>query len=245
MKILHVADLDIRTRVYTLIDALKRIKEWSQAHPDHYPIMIMLEIKESGLGEGYTQPLPFSKSELKNLESEILQVFGKDEILKPDDIRRNRSTLREAVLQEGWPTLKQVKGKVVFAMDNTSPVRDRYIEDAMNLAGRLMFVSVDENHPAAAWMKINDPVGEFEKIQRLVRSGFMVRTRADSGTKESRLNDSSKKEKAFASGAQFISTDYPEPDTRFSSYQVRFKNNIKVRTNPVNGHPELRGKELE
>lgn len=42
----------------------------------------------------------------------------------------------------------------------------------------------------------------------------------DSGTAESRLNDPTRRDLAIKSGAQLISTDYPEPDKRFSDYQV-------------------------
>ena len=85
----------------------------------------------------------------------------------------------------------------------------------------------------------------FNHIQNMVNQGFLVRTRADIGTRESRANDSRRREQAFASGAQFISTDYPEPNPRFSSYRVRFEGGLVVRTNPVNGDAALSGVDLE
>ena len=77
------------------------------------------------------------------------------------------------------------------------------------------------------------------------RRGFLVRTRADAGTTEARSNDTRRRDQALASGAQFISTDYPEPNPAFSPYAVRFDNGIAVRINPVNGDPALRGMDLE
>ena len=94
-------------------------------------------------------------------------------------------------------------------------------------------------------MKINDAVGDFATIQAMVEKGFLVRTRADSGTKESRLNDTTCRDKAFASGAQFISTDYPESDRRFSGYQVRFDNDVVARANPVTGDSEWDGRDFD
>ena len=38
------------------------------------------------------------------------------------------------------------------------------------LQERLLLVSVDEIHPAAAWMKVNDPIHEFDRIRMLVRA---------------------------------------------------------------------------
>jgi len=106
-------------------------------------------------------------------------------------------------------------------------------------------VSVPPSHPAAAWMKDNDAVEDFDRIQRLVKAGFLVRTRADADTVEARTNDTRRRAKALASGAQFISTDYPEANPAFSPYAVRFDEGIVVRINPVNGDPSLRGVDLE
>jgi len=89
------------------------------------------------------------------------------------------------------------------------------------LAGRLLFASVTADHPAAAWMKRNDPVFQFEEIRTLVRQGFLVRTRADADTTQARRNDRTRMQKAIESGAQLISTDFPEPDAKFSEYCVK------------------------
>ena len=78
-----------------------------------------------------------------------------------------------------------------------------------------------------------------------MRDGFLVRTRADSDTRQARLNDPSQRDKAFASGAQFVSTDYPEPNPAFSAYAVRFERGIVARANPVNGLPSLAGIDLD
>ena len=94
-------------------------------------------------------------------------------------------------------------------MDNEGELPTAYLEGHPSLRKRVMFVSVGETDSASAFLKLNDPVGDFEKIQRVVKQGFLVRTRADSGTRESRSNDGSKRDRAFASGAQFVSTDYP------------------------------------
>ena len=52
-----------------------------------------------------------------------------------------------------------------------------------------MFVRVEPRTPAAAWFKVNDPIKDFDKIQRLVKAGFLVRTRADADTRQARKGD--------------------------------------------------------
>jgi hypothetical protein len=108
-----------------------------------------------------------------------------------------------------------------------------------------MFVNVDRDHPAAAWMKMNDPVAHFDEIQSLVKAGFLVRTRSDADTVEGRKNDVTRREKAFASGAQFISTDFPEPRADFSVYQVRLPGDRVARPNPISGVEDKDGLDLE
>ena len=48
---------------------------------------------------------------------------------------------------------------------------------------RPMFTNAPEGHPAAAIMIINDPIKDLMKF-RLVKAGYMVRTRADADTEK-------------------------------------------------------------
>ena len=159
LKIIHSPDFDYFTTTLTFADALQKIREWSKANPKHVPIMILLELKESGWPLG-VKPLKFDAEQLDGVDKEILAVFKRDEILAPDDVRGGAKTLREAVVGEkGWPTLDAVRGKVMFALDNGGRIRDAYVKDHPSLRGRLLFATVDEKDPAAAFFKINDPVG--------------------------------------------------------------------------------------
>ena len=133
----------------------------------------------------------------------------------------------------------------MFALDNEGAVRDRYIEGHSALKDRVMFATVTPEHPAAAWFKVNDPINDFDKIQRLVKDGFLVRTRADADTRQARTGDITQRDKAFSSGAQYISTDYHEPDRRLSDYSVRFPGGHVARSNPVNGDPAWSEIDLE
>ncbi len=233
LKVLHVQDVDFRTHASTFIEALKQVRAWSKANRRHVPILILVEVKDESIFGLPTQPVKFGSAELDQLDAEILSVFDRTEVLTPDRVRGRFETLPEAIKTQGWPLLDEVRGLVMFALDNENAVRERYLEGHPALRGRLMFATVKESsHPAAAWFKINDPIKDFDRIQQLVRDGFLVRTRADADTKQSRTNDVTQRDKAMASGAQFISTDYPEPDRRFSAYSVRFPSAFVARAQP-------------
>ncbi|QEH33832.1 hypothetical protein OJF2_23620 [Aquisphaera giovannonii] len=233
LKILHVPDVDYLSTAPELVTALKQVRDWSAAHPRHVPIFILLELKGSPDSKLTTQPLPFDRKALEAMEAEILSVFDRRQILTPADVRGDLPTLAEALRNRGWPALDDVRGKVAFALDNEDEVRDTYLSIHPRLDGQLLFASVPEDHPQAGWFKINDSIKDYDRIRRLVAAGFLVRTRADADTREARTNDPSRREKALTSGAQFVSTDYPVPDERLSTYCVQFPGHAVARPNPV------------
>ncbi len=235
LKIIHVPDVDFVSRPLTFRQALQEIRDWSSEHPFHFPIFVMIELKEDSLGPEFTPVLPFNAEQLAAVDREIREEIPERQRFEPDQLRNGLPTLREAVVGQGWPAVSDLLGKILFALDNEGALRDRYLGTSNNLAGKVLFVSVPQEHPAAAWFKVNDPIQSFDTIQDLVRQGFLVRTRADASTVQARLNDGTQRDKAFASGAQFISTDYPEPNLSFSPYQVRFPAGIVARANPVSG----------
>ena len=97
-----------------------------------------------------------------------------------------------------------------------------------------MFVNETEGQPEAAFMIINDPIKDFDNIQRLVKKGYMIRTRADADTKEARNDDYNRFEAAKKSRAQIITTDYYLPSKYFSSsYKISFDGGAYVRKNPL------------
>ncbi|MCF6287331.1 MAG: phosphatidylinositol-specific phospholipase C1-like protein, partial [Candidatus Hydrogenedentes bacterium] len=86
---------------------------------------------------------------------------------------------------------------------------------------------------AAVYVK-NDPTDP--EIPSLVRKGYIVRTRADSNLKEAIANDTTRREKAFASGAQLVTTDFPPGEAHEQTgYVVAIEGGKAARVNPVAG----------
>lgn len=216
MKIIHVPDLDYNTNYYTFKDALRTIKTWSNEHPTHVPIYIMVELKEDAVKNhvniaGFAKALTFDERAILDLRDEIYSVFDTAKILKPDDVRGNYSTLREAVINRGFPRLKEVRGKVVFILLAPTESRKILSEKYPLFNGLPFFAYSNTNNPDAAFLKCDDPKKDYDKIKQAVDSGFIVRTRADADTQEARDNDYSSFEAAKKSGAQMISTDFYIP----------------------------------
>jgi membrane-associated phospholipid phosphatase len=246
-KVMHMPDIDFRSSCLTFVECLAIMKTWSRAHPDHAPILILLNAKDGAASmPGGVIPLPFDAAAFDALDAEIRSVFGEAELITPDQVQGKRDTLREAVLADGWPTLAASRGKVFFALDESTVKVALYRGARRSLEGRAMFVNTDEQSPAAAYLTLNDPIAQKDRITAAVRAGFIVRTRADADTWAARQNDVAQRSAALSSGAQYASTDYMWPDPRFAgSYTVRLTGGDVAVCNPIRAMGRCEGLPLE
>jgi len=237
LKVMHVQDLDYRSVCPTFTGCLAQVRAWSRAHPDHVPILILLNLKEGGLKElpGSVEALAFDSKAMDAVDTEIRSVFPEAEMITPDQVQGEHASLRKAVAAGAWPTLKAARGKVMFALDAPSEQVAVYRGARRSLEGRAMFVNIEETSPAAGYITLNEPIEEADRIARAVAAGLIVRTRADADTREARTGDTARREAAFASGAQYVSTDYMRPDPRLSAYSVALPGGGVARLRPADG----------
>ena len=252
-KVIHQVDVDFGTTCLTLVACLTEIADWSVENGDHEPIMIMIETKQESiadatdgaitsevLGVDLTEVLTFDRALFDALEAEILSVFDRDRIIAPDDVRGDAATLEEAVLAgDAWPSLDDAAGKVLFSLVDTGPTREVYVGEAANLEGRLLFTSSEEGRPDAAFLRVDDPIAEGDRIRRLVADGYLGRTRTDVPAIDAPAGDTTRRDAAIASGAQYLSTDYYVADPSLDSdYVVTLpgasERDGAARCNPVN-----------
>jgi hypothetical protein len=232
-KVMHVQDIDYVSSCQPFVACLQIVRDWSKAHPQHVPIFILVETKQDMPDEKlpWTTPEPYTSATFDALDAEIRSVFAKDEMITPDQVRGHHRTLNEAVLRGGWPTLAKARGKVIFLMDQ-KPVGPVYLKGHPCLRGRILFTNATPSDPDAAFVEENE--GSASEITELVRKGYLIRTRADADTVEARTNDTHRREEALKSGAQMISTDYPnfEP-SKWTGYSVALPSGTPARCNPV------------
>jgi hypothetical protein len=207
-KVLHLPDIDFRTHCQTFKACLSDIKEWSASHRDHLPIIITINPKTSGTDRpDFAKVLPFDRKVLDALDKEIHEILGASELITPGQVKGKHKTLRQAIINKGWPALDDARGKVLFVWDAGDELTALYLEGDDKYT-RPMFSNTDIDHPHAAFFIKNDPIEQEKEIVALVKQGFMVRTRSDADTKEARTGDKTRFEAARRSGAQLISTDY-------------------------------------
>jgi hypothetical protein len=258
LKVLHIHEVDVESTCWTFVSCLEEVKAWSDANPGHAPLTILVEAKQDVipdiLGLGYAPIVPFGATELDGIDTEIRSVFAPEDLITPDDVRGSRATLEEAVLTDGWPTLGESRGKVLFALDNGGGVQSTYLSGHPSAQGRVLFPSGSApGNPETAFIKYNDPIGDFAEIQSAVAAGYIVRTRADANPTQTNPNLFADRDQALASGAQFVSTDYPVPDPireaehpeRTTPYFVQMPGGNPARCNPISGPPGCTANDIE
>ena len=232
--VFHVPVVDPLTTCLALTDCLRAINDWSNAHPSHAPIAVLLELKDNDLH--FDVPYGFwGAPDLEKLDTEIRSVFSERHMFTPDDLRRAHATLPEAIAADGWPTIDSVRGQVMFLMDNSGTLRNQYRAGHPGLQGRVIFTNAVPGDDDAAFIKRNDPLTQSAEIQSLVAQGYVVRTRTDVDAVEARANDTHQRDVALATGAQWVSTDFPVAGRAFGTpYFVALPGGTPDRCNPIN-----------
>lgn len=247
-KVQHIQDIDFESTCPTFKQCLTDIEEWSSDNPDHLPVMVMVETKSDSIAEGaeglgfelpdlgveFADPPDMTAELFDDLESEILSVFDEDHLITPDDVRGDAESLESAVLENGWPTIGDSRGKVMFALVDTGASKDVYTADAPSLEGKVLFTSGTPGEPDAAFVRVDDPVEGSADLKRFAEAGYLIRTRADSPGVHAPANDTSWRDAALASGANYLSTDYYVVDeTLGTGYLVELPGGVVARCNPV------------
>ncbi|MCB9537611.1 MAG: hypothetical protein H6704_15275 [Myxococcales bacterium] len=192
-RVFHVPGVDAESTCDRFTDCLAVLRGWSDAHPGHHLLWVMLEPKDDVDVDKVWQ-------HFDALDAEILDVWGRDRVFAPDDLRGGYATLREAVLARGWPTVEATRGKILFSLLDSERNREEYLARWPMQRGRMLFAHGAVDAPYAAVVQMDDAVGREAEIRAAARQGFLIRTRG---------NLEPAWQVALGSGAHAISTDFP------------------------------------
>ncbi|QXC62847.1 phosphatidylinositol-specific phospholipase C1-like protein [Aquihabitans sp. G128] len=239
-KVLHEQDVDYHSACPSVVTCLTELKAWSDDHPDHVPVAVNIQFKDGPLifnVPGQARPEKWTAAAMAVLDREIRSVLDPDDLITPEDVQGDHATLEAAVLDHAWPTLGESRGKFLFLMVNGEPYRSSYLKAFPDLSGAVLFTNADPGQPDASYVGIDDPVADGDEIADLVAKGYLVRTRADEPNEQGRTGDTTVRDAALASGAQWVSTDYPGPDgakpSMGTDYTVELPGFRAARCNPV------------
>lgn len=238
-EVFHLPNLDDQTTCQRFQDCLEILKTWSDENPWHLPLMVWLEPKDEDLDSIDATLLPFA-DRYDALTLEILEVWPRSRILTPDDVRGEHADLPTALAADGWPTLGEVRNKIIFSLLDSSAHRDAYVGDTPNLAGKLLFVDASEPGDAyAALFKDASP----EDGLALVEAGFIVTTNV-AGADTSDADAQAELDATLPSGIHFLADDNPAP-VEGRAYFLDIPGGQPARCNPVTAPAQCTAADVE
>lgn len=215
---MHSPCLEMTTSCYDFALAMKEIAMWSDNNPGHLPITVIIEPKEIFLPLEDMKVLNLDYA--KELDKTLKEALG-GRLFTPADMLRDYESFGVMRRADDWCKVSDMLGKVLILFHECNTT-EGYIELDPTLRAQAMFPMLrakDIDRDCASFLLINKPESEFDDIQEALDNKFIVRTRADEFTKVSEK----RREKAFESGAQIISTDYPvRPGITADDYVVCF-----------------------
>jgi hypothetical protein len=231
----HLPLIDQGTTCETFADCAEVLFDWSSAHPTHHPLFVLVETKDAwDDGDG--------PAHVDALEDELRSVWPDERLIRPADVLREHADLASALAAEGWPTLRELRGRALFVLHDGGERRDWFV--AQDLGERALFPDAQGNVdvPWAAVHTMNDPTDPH--IPDVVGLHHLVRTRADGDMVEVFANDPAHRDAALASGAHFVSTDAPAPIEGLE-YVVTIPGGTPSRCNPVHAPADCASEDIE
>ena len=174
------------------------------------PILILVELKEDALpaSSGPAGSLRKGRARVRRHRDPLGLPEKRDPDARPGARERSQACPKRFEPQ-GWPKLDDVRGLVMFALDNEGA-------SARPLPRR---TSRAQGSPDVRHRRAREPRRRLVQDQQSHQgprphpearhaTASWSRTRADADTVQSRKNDVTQRDKALSSGAQFVSTDY-------------------------------------
>lgn len=228
-EVYHLPILDEQTTCRKFTDCLSVLKKWSDAHRAHHALVVQIEMKD-------TVPEVSAETYFEAMHKEIRSVWPDNRLFTPDELQGSEATLRDAVKKNGWPTLGELRGQVVFTLDDSGTNRQLYTKNHTGLAGRILFADASPTDAWAAIAVLNNPLGDAAAIAEALGANMLVRTFVD-GTQEAR-------DAAMTNGVHFLTTDYPAPVDGMD-YFFDLPGGTPSRCNPVTAPAECTSEAIE
>lgn len=176
--VMHKVFLDSASTCIDFAGALEEIALWSDHNPNHLPITILIESKQS---------LPkidgieaFDMDHASAFDNLLREVLG-DKLFTPAQMLGSYPTFKDLRADNGWKPLNELLGKVIVVLHESDFAKD-YMKADDTMRSQAMFVSVlykDRDLSQASFIIENDPEDAINRKEFYRTAGFMVRTRAD------------------------------------------------------------------
>lgn len=236
LQVYHLPAVDQTSNCGNFQECLTVLRSWSDAHPCHHPLVVLIEPKDQLIDTGVVhEKLPLDDY-WDQFDQEIQSVWPRARMLTPDDVRGTHAGLREAVTTDGWPTLGQGRGKLVVIIMDENGHGAWYRKGHPQYAGRMAFVFGPEDATDTAAVQYDNvrTPDDVTAVQALVKQGFLVRSFADRSDQANHTDDKAVQQLSLQSGAQMLTTDFPVSKPRAPGFTFEIPGGTPSRCNPVN-----------
>lgn len=222
---MHAPHIEMTTTCYDFELAMKEIAMWSDNNPEHLPITVIIEPKDSFIP--MKDMKKFSIDYADEFDAILRNSLG-DKLFTPADMLRNYSSFGEMRAADDWCKVSDMLGKVLILLHECETTED-YISLEPSIKSQAMFPMLrfkDINRDCTSFVIVNDPNELLRNKDYVIEERIIARTRSDKFTNITGEN----LELALASPAHIISTDFPpRTDNTAESYVVSFGNRTTVR----------------
>lgn len=165
----HLQWLDDRTSCYCLSECLDLISLWSARHPVHFPLYISFEIKSRIWEDVDTGLRGVTCQDLEDVEAEIAQVFPREKMVTPWEIRGGRHARPEKkdnagrVVQTAQSEVQPQFATVREALQAAADIEARYAASlTASLTADPSFKPVPADYPSMdyGWPRLVDSLGK-------------------------------------------------------------------------------------
>lgn len=237
-EVYHIAVIDDVASCDTLTGCLGEIKIWSLAHPQHLPVVVWIELKDS------TGGTPIDAGDLDTLDAKIRGVLDEGHLFTPDDLKGDAPSVRDA-LADGWPALASMRGRVLVVLLNVDDDRaEAYTSGYQHLDGRAMFVRATPAQFAMPWTAIAKLGADEHAAVAAAHAAHLLIATNTCGAGESDAECSADLAAAEAAGIHMLKDDFPAK-VDGKGYWLDLPDGNPARCNPVTAPPDCTSVALE
>ncbi len=233
-EVYHLPLIDEVSSCKIFADCLSELREWSKGRPDHLPIIVWLELKDEFGGAAI--------EDIESVEAAIAAEIPLEQMLTPDDVRGGHESLRAALDAEGWPTLGEVRGRILFVILSQDERAEAYTAGFTSLKGQLLFARANSNQFQQPWAAIAKD-GGADAVAAAHVGRLLVATNTCSAD-ESDETCSADLATAIERGVHMLKDDVPAP-VEGKSYSLDLAGGAVAACNPVTAPPECNPEALE
>lgn len=220
----HSPVIDMPTHCYNFALALKEIKLWSDANPNHLPITVIIEPKKVFIPDKNMRY--FNCKYANELGEQAKEILG-NTLITPADMMGDHASLKEMREADDWMTLSETRGHVMLLLHDTTATED-YIKQDPTIKTQAMFPMLRYNgrdRDCASFLLINKAKDIKVQADEVLGKNLVIRSRSDNFGSYSETESQT----ALNSGAQIVSTDYPpKADMTNAEHCVTFSNGYMV-----------------